>query len=148
MPRDPYAAGLVEPKAFPRKRDVVGQFVVVSRNRIDGRLLELIEPRTRCLNRYEVHELIVTDEDARPGGQVENVAYWGFFETEQGGVLQVGDLVEVNGRVLARLAGFDLSHAPNHLNIVLRAESRTTGFEHDFQLGDRVIFRMPPEDAE
>src|SRR5918912_633113 len=113
MPRDPYAAGLVERAAFPRKRDVVGQLVVVSRNRIDGRMLELIDPRTRCVNRYEVHELIVTDEDARPGGEVANVAYWGFFETEQGGVLQVGDLVEVNGRVLARLAGFDLSHAPN-----------------------------------
>lgn len=146
MPRDPYAAGLVEPRAFPRKRDVVGQLVVVSRNRIEGRKLELIEPRTRCINRFEVHELIVTDEEADPGAEVENVAYWGFFETEQGGVLQVGDLVEVGGRRLARLAGFDLSHAPNHLNIVLRAEARTTGLEHDFKLGDRVVFRMAAED--
>jgi uncharacterized protein DUF6917 len=147
MPRDPYAAGLVESKAFPFKRDVVGQLVVVSRNRIEGRKLDLIEPRTRCINRFEVHELIVTDEDARPGGEVQNVAYWGFFETEQSGVLQVGDLVEVGGRVLARVAGFDLSHAPNHLNIVLRAESRTTGLEYDFKLGDRVVFRLDLEDA-
>ena len=147
MPRDPYAAGLVEPKAFPRKRDVVGQLVVISRNRIEGRKLDLIEPRTRCINRFEVHELIVTDELARPGGEVQDVAYWGFFETEQGGVLQVGDLVEVGGCALARVAGFDLSHAPNHLNIVLRAEARTTGLEHGFELGDRVVFRLDPAEA-
>ena len=147
MPRDPYAAGLVELKAFPRKRDVVGQMVVVSRNRIEGRQLEVIAPRTRCVNRFEVHELIVTDEEVRPGGTVENVAYWGFFETEQSGVLQIGDLVEVGGRVLARVAGFDLSHAPNHLNIILRAESRATGLEQDFKIGDRVVFRLDPTEA-
>ena len=129
---------------FPRKRPVEGELVVVSRTRLSGRKLELIEPRTRCLNRFEVHELIVTAEDAAPGGTVEDVAYWGFFETTSGGVLQVGDEVDVNGRAVASLAGFDLSHAPNHLNIVLRVSAAATGLEHGFELGDRVTFRLPP----
>jgi hypothetical protein len=132
---------------FPRKRPVEGAFVVVSEARIRGRGLDLIEPRTRCVSQYDVHELIVTADSAGPGGMVADVAYWGFFEVLRSGVLQVGDDVLVNGERVACLAGFDLSHAPNHLNIVLRAEAPQTGMEQGFQLGDRVTFQLPPTAA-
>jgi uncharacterized protein DUF6917 len=140
---EPYAAGLVHSKAFAKKRPVLGTFVAVSANRIAKRDLSLISPRTRCVSQFEVHELIVTEEDANPGEAVHDVAYWGFFETLRGGVIQVGDEVEVSQRRMASVIGFDVSHAPNHLNIVVRAAKQLTGDENQFQIGDGIVFRSP-----
>jgi len=137
---DPYAAGLAEGRPRCRKRDVEGEIVVVLDTRREGRGLELIHPYTRAFKRNDVHELIVTDEETGPGDRVQGVCGLGFVEIVRGGVVMVGDEVRVDGRRIGTVAGFDLSHSDNHLNVVVHSEGRLTGIELGLALGDRISF--------
>jgi hypothetical protein len=91
-----------------------------------------------------VHELIFTDETAaRPGTSVNRIAYLGFFVAEQSGVIVEGDEFFLEGQLVGNLAGFDETHMPNHLNIVIKALSgRKTGLELGVNPGSRVNFRL------
>ena len=51
----------------------------------------------------------------------------------------VGDKVSVDGRHLGALAGFDETHMPNHMNIVVRTGSMDEPYIH---VGDRVQFSV------
>jgi hypothetical protein len=137
---DPYKAGVAKGTPVCRKRDVVGEMVVVLATRREGRGLELIAPHTRAVSKHQIHELIVTDEaQPRPGQVVNDVAYLGFVEIILGGVLMVGDTVTVGRKSIGVIAGFDEAHMPNHQNVVIRAEVRKSGFELELNCGDPVV---------
>ncbi|NPV70929.1 MAG: hypothetical protein HPY55_09830 [Firmicutes bacterium] len=140
---DPYAGGLVKESPYAKKEPVMGRIVAVLRLRMDARELELIKQPSRAVVRGEVHELIVTGEDAGPGSKVDNVAYLGFFEVLNSGVILAGDEVKWGTANLGRLAGFDLTHFPNHLNIVLHSDVTKTGEELGLELGSTVQFSSP-----
>lgn len=143
-PRDPYEAGIIT--AAPRiLRDALpAVFVGVLDSRREGRGLELIHPRTRCVRRHDVHELIMTDEyAAAPGKTVGRVVYLGFVEFQAGGLLVEGDELRIAGRPLGTVAGFDESHFPNHYNIVIKGTPPATGVELGQKPGDQVLF-VPP----
>jgi hypothetical protein len=107
---------------------------------LDDRGLELIGLPSRAIGRGEIHELISTDETgAVPGSRVDRIAYLGFWEIERGGVLIAGDTIWAGGRVLGIVAGYDLTHAPNHMNIVVKVASRLTGKALGLQLEDEVV---------
>lgn len=143
---DPYAAGKFAANPYARKSAVQGPLVVVLQGRMEDRGLALITPISRCLRRHDVHELILTDEpDARPGARVDRIAYLGFFAVAAGGVLVSGDEVSLDGRPLGVLAGFDETHMPNHLNIVIRTDRLLSGVEQNARLGAEVAFRLPGE---
>jgi hypothetical protein len=149
MGTDPYAAGKFAANPYARKSPVEGPLVVVLQGRMEDRGLALITPISRCLRRHDVHELILTDEaEASPGKQVNRIAYLGFFAVERGGVLVSGDEVSLNGRPVGVLAGFDETHMPNHLNIVIRTSRLLSGTEQDAPLGATVSFRLPGEGGE
>jgi hypothetical protein len=116
------------------KAAVHGRLAVVLDGVFDDRGLQLIKPTSRALKAYEIHELILTDEQISPGGTVNRIAYVGFVEITRGGVIVVGDPVYVNDRKIGLIAGFDETHMPNHLNIVLTG-SRETGKTLDLSLG-------------
>jgi len=140
--RDPYAAGKVMKNLYAQKADVVGRLVVVLDGRLDDRSLALIAPASRCVRRYDVHELILTDEpDARPGTAVNRIAYLGFMSVTEEGVLVEGDEVLLDGQPVGFVAGFDETHMPNHLNIVIRAQERRSGRETGAGLGQEIRFR-------
>ena len=83
--------------------------------------------------------MIVTDEqEAKPGSEVNKIAYWGFFEVTHATVVAVNDEITVGGKCVGRIAGFDETHMPNHLNIVIKAEERVPGAELGLELGDKV----------
>ena len=141
---DPYAAGKVTTSLYAQKRDVKGPMVVVLDGKLDDRGLSLIGPMSRCLCRGQVHELILTDEEsAKPGATVQRIAYLGFFGVDQEGVVVVGDEMLLDGEKVGVLAGFDETHMPNHLNIVIQSTIRKTGSELDCRLEKIVTFHRP-----
>ena len=144
-PRDPYAAGIIAAASRIERLPLEARFVGVLDSRREGRGLTLIHPRTRCIRRYEVHELIVTDERAAgPGKRVNRCHYLGFVEFQAPGVLVEGDTLQVGGRVIGTLAGFDDSHFPNHYNMVVKGARLVTGIELGQRPGDPVVF-VPPQ---
>jgi hypothetical protein len=127
------------------RRETTGTVVAVLRTSRDDRGLKLIRERTRCIRRFDIHELIITDENnPKPGGVVDHIGYLAFVEFEVGGVIAIGDLISIDGKPIGRLAGFDETHAPNHMNIVLQSQDRTTGLARGLKLGPVLSIKPSP----
>lgn len=140
---DPYKEKLFSANPYAAKREIAGKLVVVLQGRLENRGLQLITPISRAVLRNEIHELIVTDEQgAVPGSGVQRIAYLGFMEVGCGGVVVTGDEVSCNGLVLGRIAGFDETHLPNHLNIVVYSPERLDGVELGLRLESEVAVRQ------
>ncbi|MBP2664574.1 MAG: hypothetical protein H6Q71_2522 [Firmicutes bacterium] len=126
---DPYSRNMFgQFNPYFAKRQTTGTLAVVLDGTFDDRGLELISPSSRAVKTSEIHELILSDEDTGPGKRVNRIAYVGFVEINRGGVIIVGDSVRTDETVIGTVAGFDETHMPNHLNIVL-AGNRKTGRE-------------------
>lgn len=144
MSNDPYKTGMFKVDPYWKKSPLQGQLVVVLDGQYDNRGLELIPQPSRALQKHEIHELILTDElEAVSGKLVNRIAYLGFMEILEGGVMVIGDEVRVGGKLVGTVAGFDATHMPNHLNIVIKAADRSTGRECAFDLYDRVTITKP-----
>jgi len=133
--------GMFKENPYARKSDVQGELVVLLRGNYPERGLQLIKPISRALNLGEVHELIVTDQKAGPGDTVDPIAYIGFFAIKKPGVIVTGDELRVADKFVGKLVGFDETHMPNHLNIVVHGES-IDGVERGLDVGDEVVFRQ------
>ena len=141
--KDPYKDGMFSSNPYYAKSDIQGSLVVVLDGRLESRGLELITQISRCVRRHDIHELIVSDEpDLGAGSKVDKVAYLAFIEINQPGVLTIGDEVLWAGRVIGTVAGFDETHMPNHLNIVISARERRSGADLKLNLGDSITFRQ------
>jgi hypothetical protein len=137
--KDPYQAGLVKVHKW-EKVDITGEMLLILDTEIDERGLNLMAPRTRALRRYEIHELLLTDEEeASPGRVVNRVAGIGFAEIKQGGVVVVGDRVLIENTSIGEVAGFDETHMPNHLNIVIKAQKRVNGLKLGLRPRNKVL---------
>jgi len=138
-PIEPYSLGLVQKSPFVKRRKILGEVVAVMDLKLLTRRLTLIKPLSRALKRGEIHELVLTDEEsARPGAEVNRAAYLCMFEIRSGGVIVVGDRVISGGVVLGRVVGFDETHFPNHINIVIKGEKFLTGNELGLDVGDVI----------
>ena len=136
-----YAIGFKK-NPYAKKRVIEGDVVAVLDASIDRRGLKLIIPPTRAVRKNEIHEIITTEEKtAAPGETVNNISYVAFFEVQQAGVIAVGDEMEIGGKIIGRVAGFDVTHMPNHQNIVLMVDKKQTGVELDIDLEERVVFK-------
>lgn len=139
---DPYKSGMFKANPYAKKKVCKGHLCVVLDGKIEGRKLQLMTPPSRCLLAGEIHELIVTDEeDAGPGKEVNRIAYWGFFEVDEATVVVSGDTVQIGEEVLGTIAGFDETHMPNHLNIIVKAKERRTGVELGLDLDNKIIIQ-------
>lgn len=142
MSKEPHGTGILDRYPYAAKSDVEGKLVCILDASSDERGMELILHPSRALCRGEIHELAVTDEpDAAPQRMVDRVAYLAFFTVEEGGIVLVGDKVEVAGKELGEVVGFDVTHAPNHMNVLLRAGERATGSQLGLRLRDAIVFR-------
>ena len=105
------------------------------------RNLKLSEFVTRCFAKHEIHEFLVANEwDGNRDKVFNDVSYIGFMRFDQGGVIAVGaKILTEDGQVVGEVIGFDLTHAPNHMNIVLSSPSNQTGAERDFVAGQKFI---------
>lgn len=126
---------------YPR-RETTGVVIAVLRTSRIDRGLKLIKERSRCICRWDIHEFIVTDErDPHPGDPVDRIGYLAFVEFETGGVIVSGDVMSIDGRDIGNLVGFDETHAPNHMNIVIRSDDRTDGFARGIKVGQSVSLK-------
>jgi len=71
---------------------------------------------------------------------VNRIAYLGFVAIADGGVIVADDEVYLAGCLVGTLAGFDETHMPNHLNIVIRTDRLADGVEQGAELGMPVRF--------
>lgn len=126
------------PDVYVAASDVLGRVVVVLRGKTDQRGLQLEAHRSRATPRYEIHELMLTDEAAETSTSVDRVGLIAFFEVLHGGVILVGGSVYLGHRLLGSVAGFNETHMPNHLNVCLRADALIDGEELGLQPGDIV----------
>ncbi|HEX3031202.1 MAG TPA: hypothetical protein VHS59_03005, partial [Bacillota bacterium] len=132
---DPYKAGFFKENPYAAKRSIHGKLAVILRGKLEERQLQLIPMISRAVLKDEIHELIVTDqENIGPGSKVDKIAYLGFMEITIGGVMTVGDTLTCQGKALGQVIGFDETHLPNHLNIVLASSERADGVEQGLQL--------------
>lgn len=131
---------IADPYEHALRRSCDGRLVAVLDLAFDDKPYQLIENISRAVSAGSVHELICTDDDPAPGGRwVRHVSIIGFVEFEKGGIVAVGDEVRIAGRPVGRVAGFDESHAPNHINIMMHAVRRTSGFDLAARVEDPVV---------
>lgn len=136
---DPYTQKLTNSTFFAAKTAMRGRVVVVLRGLLENRGLELIRPISRAFPAGSIIELIGTDESqAAPGATVARIAYIGFVELLDGGVLLAGDPVMINGTRIGTIAGFDDTHVPNHQNTIVRVDTRMDGEMLGLGPGDPV----------
>ena len=129
---------------YSAKQHIKGDLIYVLAMRKDERWMHLEDVPSRALRKGEIHELIVTpDKDLRPGSGVRDVAYIGFFEVKVSGIAETGDEVWAGEYCLGTLAGFDMTHFPNHLNIVVQSLQPRTGTELGLGLGAMIRFDSP-----
>jgi hypothetical protein len=140
---DPYQAGMIKEDVYAKakKRKVRGLVVVVLDVKLENRGYKLIPAPSRAVLSGEIHELISTDEEkAKPGEEVNGIGVIGFAEFTVGGVLAAGDKVVIGKMEIGVVAGFDETHAPNHLNIIIRTFRRVTGLDLGIELEEEVTF--------
>ncbi len=132
-PRGAYARSL--------RRPLSARLVAVLDYAIKDRGYTLIGTASRVVRAGDVHELIVTAEaTAAPGAVVNDIAVIGFAEFAQAGVLVAGDEVMMDTQRLGTIAGFEESHAPNHINIVIAGSRCQSGREAGARLEGQVVF--------
>ncbi|GAA4916699.1 DUF6917 domain-containing protein [Streptomonospora salina] len=130
------------------KRTVAGAVVKVLVHRRSERGMRLLEFASRCVQPGEVHELVATDHtETAAGARIDRVAFLGFAEIACAGVLDRGDELLVNGRVVGTVLGFDGCHSPNHYNILVHSPRPLTGAELGLAPEDRVEFAPAPPHA-
>lgn len=126
---------------YPHKKIVKSKIVAVIDGKSDNRGLKLINTRTRALCKNEIHEIILTDDkEAAPERIVDSISYIGFVEITDGGVILAGDEVYLNDNFVGCVAGYDETHFPNHINIVIYGKNRLTGTEICAKADDLLCF--------
>jgi len=134
----PYDFRRITPGVYGERRQVEGEVVALLHISFQDRGLRLIETKSRTVRLNEIHELMITDEDAAPGGGADRVRAIAFFEVSKSGLIVVGDKVSVGNKTLGTLAGYDETHMPNHMNIVVKTPSLD---EPEIRVGDEVRFK-------
>ena len=134
----PYEFRRITPSVYGERRQVEGEVVALLHVSFQDRGLRLIETKSRAVRLNEIHELMITDEDTAPGGGADRVRAIAFFEVSKSGLIVVGDKVSVVNKTLGTLAGYDETHMPNHMNIVVKTPSLD---EPEIRVGAKVRFK-------
>ena len=114
----------IDTSVYGDRRSIIAEVIALLHVSFDERGLQLIESKSRAVKMGEIHELMITDEqEAAPGKTVNHVRVLGFFEVKYGGLAVVGDIVEIGGMPAGVLAGWDLTHMPNHMNFLVKREN-------------------------
>jgi hypothetical protein len=129
---------------YAENRPVEGEVITVLDSTHEARGLKLIPTYSRALPKGSIQELIATDEtERRPGDTANRIAYLAFFEVSRGGCVLVGETLWLDDQPVGTVAGFDATHEPNHLNIVIGVTQRRTGRELHFSVGKKIRFVRP-----
>lgn len=123
------------------KRIVDGSFVKLLFHKQEHRGMQLIEFETRCVKKGEVHELVTTiHKDAKSGDSINQVGFLGFAEMDCSGVIEIGDQVKVDGKIIGTVLGFDDCHFPNHYNILIATVELLTADSLNLEIDAKIMF--------
>ena len=126
---------------YAANRPVQGGVVTVLDSAHEARGLRLIPTYSRALQKNSIHELIAADEaEKKPGDTINRIAYLGFFEVSRGGCVIVGETLVVDGQPVGQIIGFDETHEPNHINIIIGVKQRQTGPQLKICVGSKIKF--------
>jgi hypothetical protein len=126
---------------YAANRPVAGSVITVLNSKHEARGLKLMPTYSRALRKNSIHELIATDEPGKkPGDTANRIAYLAFFEVMRGGCIIVGETLFVDGKPVGEVLGFDETHEPNHINIIIGVKERKTGPQLKFKLGSKIKF--------
>jgi len=143
MSKEPHLVPPTKGLSYVMKKDVEAEMVSIADSQRENRGMELIIQKSRGVIKNHLHEAVVTlDINAGPGKTVKSVAYLGFIKIINTGLIVIGDEVIADGVKIGEVAGFDLTHFPNHINIIIRVKELITGLKMGLQLGSRIIFRL------
>ncbi len=93
---DPHEQKRVTRDHYYQKTELAGRLFAILDWQVTDRNLTLIPHLSRAIRRGEVLEIILTDEkDAQPGDTINRVAYVGFIEMGETGLLVSGDRVKI-----------------------------------------------------
>jgi len=141
MPKKVATTRFVSLATYAANRPVKGEVVTVLNSSHEQRGLKLITTYSRALPKNSIHELIATDEtDKKPGDKAHRIAYLAFFEVSRGGCIIVGETLFVNGKAIGQIIGFDETHEPNHINIIIGVKKRQTGPQLKIKVGSKIKF--------
>ena len=127
--------------SYPKKKEVIGRIVAVLDGEIGDRGLRLASYVSRVMRGGDIHEIIATGEiEALPGSRVDRVAYVAFVEVVSAGIIVVGDRLLIEERCLGKVIGFDETHSPNHLNLVVATPCPRSGKTLGLGLDQSVLF--------
>ena len=141
MPKKVATTRFVSLATYAANRPVQGEAITVLDSTHEARGLKLIPTYSRALPKNSIHELIATDErDKKPGDTANKIAYLAFFEVSRGGCIIVGETLFVDGKAIGEIIGFDETHEPNHINIIIGVKSRKTGPQLKIKVGSKIKF--------
>ena len=144
---EPYQSGIAARVSYTGKRTIPAKIVAVLKGMLEDRGLKIIFPRSRVVRLHDVVELMTTTQkECKPGDRVDRVTYIGFAEMEVSGVLHVGDQVVHKGEVRWTIVGFDETHYPNHLNVIMKSVSEQAESLSEVQLEDVIEFQFKAPD--
>ena len=130
-----------------RKKPVDSVCVHLLFHKREDRGMQYLSFDTRCISKGEIHELMTTNEDViDKEGVVNKIGFLGFFEFSSGGVLERGDEVQMDGRTIGVVAGFDGCHTPNHYNIIIHCDDLLTSSGLSLEVGSVLSFHGSAED--
>src|SRR5580698_5534196 len=126
---------------YAANRPDQAEVVTVLDSTHEERGLKLISTYSRALKKNSIHELIATDETGKkPGDTANHIAYLAFFEVERGGCIIVGETLYADGKPIGEIVGFDETHEPNHINIIIGVKKRRTGPQLKMGVGSKIKF--------
>ena len=141
MPKKVATTRFVSLATYAANRPVKGEAITVLNSTHEQRGLKLIPTYSRALPENSIHELIATDEAGKkPGDTAHRIAYLAFFEVTRGGCVIVGETLFVDGKAIGQIIGFDETHEPNHINIIIGVKSRKTGPQLKISVGSKIKF--------
>ena len=141
MPKKVATTRFVSLATYAANRPVQGEAITVLDSTHEARGLKLIPTYSRALPKNSIHELIATDErDKKPGDTANKIAYLAFFEVSRGGCIIVGETLFMDGKAIGEIIGFDETHEPNHINIIIGVKSRKTGPQLKIKVGSKIKF--------
>ena len=141
MPKKVATTRFVSLATYAANRPVKGEAITVLDSTHETRGLKLIPTYSRALPKNSIHELIATDETGKkPGDTANRIAYLAFFEVTRGGCIIVGETLFVDGKAIGQIIGFDETHEPNHINIIIGVKSRKTGPQLKISVGSKIKF--------
>lgn len=130
---------------FSEKTTIVASLVAVMDHRRHDRALAVSDFKTRCVRRGEIHEFLLC-EPPNDRGSIDDVTYLGFAEIQTPGVIAIGDSVVVGEEQVGTIYGFDDTHMPNHMNIVLTGTSLKNGAERGLRVTQSLYINPSSEE--